>query len=227
MALRKIKFGFIFILVVSLGAGVVSYFSKSPYKEAIMTIHKLLTENNELKQAITNLTEEDQIGYAKILSQEEKDGVLYTTIKFVETERGDNLNTILEKEFTIEGDVFYFDVLIVKFQNNMVTDGKAKALYIWRRIFGEKMAPERGFVIEEQGTEPLRYKDLLEALPVEHCNLFWSNIWDLANDPNKLEEYGIQAIYGDALYYKLIKGRIYIFKIAPTGLFYLEAIPDI
>lgn len=227
MASRKLKFGLFFILTASLGAGVIFYISQSPFKAALMTIHELLTENKDLKQAITNLTKEDQIGYAKIISQEEKDGTLFTTIKFVETARGDNLNTILEKEFTIEGDIFYFDVLIVKFQNNMVTDGKAKALYIWRRIFGEKMAPERGFVIEEPGTEPLRYKDLLEALPVEYSKLFWSNIWDLANDPNKLNEYGIQAIYGDALYYKLIKGRIYIFKIAPTGLFYLEAIPDI
>ena len=227
MALRKTKIGILFIFIASLGAGFVTYSKFNPYRKAVMTIHKLLTENNELKQAITNLTEEDQIGYAKIISQEEKDGSVFTTIKFVETARNDHLNKILEKEFTVEGDIFYFDMMIVKFQNKMVTDGKAKALYIWRRIFGEKMAPEDGYIIEEPGTEPLRYKDLLEALPAEHCELFWTNIWDLANDPNKLQEYGIQAIYGDAVYYKLIKDRIYIFKITSTGQFYLEAIPDI
>ncbi|MBN1973664.1 MAG: hypothetical protein JW787_08500 [Sedimentisphaerales bacterium] len=227
MAVRKLKFGIFVIFIAALGYGIAVLFSRSPYKAAVMTIHELLTENKELKQAITNLTQEEQIGYAKIISQEEKEGLLYTTIKFVETARGNNLNKIIEKEYTIEGDTFFFDVMIVKFGNKMVTDGKAKALYLWRRIFGEKMAPERGYVIEEPGTEPIRYKDLLKALPVEHCELFWSNIWDLANDPNRLKEYDIQAIYGEALYYKLIKGRVYIFKITPAGQVYPEAIPDI
>ena len=214
------------MLIASVGAGIVAYFSRSPYKEAIMTIHKLLTENNELKQAITNLTEEDQIGYAKIISQEEKDGKLFTTIKFVETARNDHLKKILEKEYTIEGDIVHFDALIVKFENKMVTDGKAKALYLWRRIYGEKMAPEDGFAIEEPGTEPQRYKDLLKTLPVEYSKLFWTNIWDLANDPNKLQEYGINAIFGDVLYFKMKKECIYIFKLSPTGNFYPDAILD-
>ena len=227
MAAKRIKFGFFVIILAGLGLGGWKYFSHSPYKEAVMTIHKLLTENNDLKQAITNLTEEDQIGYAKIISQQEKDGKLYTTIKFVETARDDDFKKILEKEYTIEGDIFHFDALIVKFGNKMVTDGKAKALYLWRRIYGEKMAPDDGYAIEEPGTEPRRYKDLLEALPVEHCQLFWTNIWDLANDPNKLRDYDIDAIYGDVLYFKMMKGRIYVFKIDPTGNFHPYAVPDI
>ena len=227
MAAKSIKFGFFVIILAAIGFGGWKYFSHSPYKEAVMTIHKLLTENTELKQAITNLTEEDQIGYAKIISQEEKDGTLYTTIKFVETARNDNLKKILEKEYTIEGDIVHFDALIVKFGNKMVTDGKAKALYLWRRIYGEKMAPEDGYAIEEPGTEPQRYKNLLEALPVEHCKLFWTNIWDLANDPNKLRDYGIDAIYGDVLYFKMKKGLVYTFKITPTGNFYYFAALDI
>ena len=227
MASRKVKFGVFFILAASLGVVIISYFLKSPYKAALMTIHELLTENKDLKQAITNLTEEDQIGYAKIIAQEEKDGVLFTTIKFVETARNDNLKNILEKEYTIEGDIVHFDALIVKFGNKMVTDGKAKALYLWRRIYGEKMAPEDGYAIEEPGTEPQRYKDLLEALPVEYSRLFWTNIWDLANDTNKLKEYDIEAIYGDVLYFRMKKERIYIFKISPTGNFYPDAVLDL
>lgn len=227
MAAKKIKFGIFLIFMAAIGFGGWKLYSHSPYKEAVMTIHKLLTENNELKQAITNLTDEDQVGYAKIISQEERDGALYTTIKFVETARNDNYKKILEKEFTVEGDIFHFDALIVKFGNKMVTDGKAKSLYLWRRVYGEKMRPDQGFSIEKAGTEPQRYKDLLKALPPEQCKLFWTNIWDLANDPNKLKEYSIDAIYGNVLYFKMIKGRIYIFKITPTGHFYPEAVLDI
>lgn len=205
---------------------VAAYLGRGFYYRA-MTIHQLLTENKHLKQAITNLTYEDQIGYAKVIAQEPNDGRLLTTIKFVETARDDKLKTILEKEYTIEGDVVYFDALIVKFGDKIVMDGNTKALYLWRRIYGEKMAPEQGFAIEEPGAEPQRYSDLLEILPVKQKQLFWSNIWDLANNPDKLKKHDIEAIYGNAVYSRLRKGLIYIFKINPTGQVYPEVVPDI
>ena len=76
-----------------------AYLGRAPYK-AVATIHELLAENKTLKQAITNLTDEDQIGYAKVIDQGFRDGELLTTIKFVETARGDKLTSILEKEYT-------------------------------------------------------------------------------------------------------------------------------
>ena len=205
---------------------IAAYLGRGFYYRA-MTIHQLLTENKQLKQAITNLTDEDQIGYAKVIAQENRDGKLFTTIKFVETARDDKLVTTLEKEYTIEGDIVYFDALIVKFGDKMVMDGKTKALYLWRRVYGEKMAPGQGFVIEEPGAEPERYSDLLKVLPIKQKQLFWSNIWDLANDPDKLKEHDIEAIYGNAVYSRLRKGLIYIFKISPTGQVYPEVVPDI
>jgi cell division protein FtsB len=201
------------------------YLGRGIYYGAL-TIHKLLAENKQLKQAITNLTQEDQIGYAKVTTQETEDGILLTTIKFVETARDDKLKKILEKEYSIEGDVVHFDALIVKFGDKMVMDGKAKALYLWRRVYGEKMAPEDGFAIEEPGEEPKRYGDLLAALPVKQRQLFWSSIWDLANDPEKLKEYDIKAIYGNVVYSRLRKGLIYVFKISSTGQVYPEIVPD-
>jgi len=203
-----------------------AYLGRTPYK-AIATIHELLAENKELKQAITNLSSEDQIGYAKVIGQEMKDGELFTTIRFVETARDNKLNKILEKEYTIAGDIIHFDALIVKFGNKMVIDGKTRALYLWRRVYGEKMTPAEGFTIEEPGAEPQRYKDLLETLPIEHRKMFWSHIWELANDTEKLAEYDIDAIYGNAVYWKLREGLIYIFKINSTGQVYPEIVPDI
>jgi len=202
------------------------YLSRTPYK-AIATIHQLLAENKQLKAAITNLTAEEQIGYAKVISQETKEGELFTTIKFVETARNDKLKKILEKEYTIAGDIIHFDALIVKFGNKMVMDGRTRALYMWRRVYGEKMTPREGYPIEAPGTEPQRYSDLLELLSPEQRQMFWTHIWELANDPEKLKEYDIDAIYGNAVYSRLREGLIYIFKISPTGQVYPEIVPDI
>lgn len=226
MADKRKRAGFTVYILGGICLVIVVYLGRGFYYRAI-TIHELLTENKHLKQAITNLTDEDQIGYAKVVSQEPNDGKILTTLKFIETARDDKLKTVLEKEYTIEGDIVYFDALIVKFGDKMVMDGKTKALYLWRRVYSEKMAPEQGFAVEEAGTEPQRYGDLLKLLPIKQKQLFWTNIWDLANDPDKLKEHDIEAIYGNAVYSRLREGLIYVFKISPSGQVYPEVVPDI
>ncbi|UCC99916.1 MAG: hypothetical protein JSW66_08540 [Phycisphaerales bacterium] len=214
--------------LILIGAAIVgmAYLGRTPYK-AIATIQELLAENKELKQAITNLGREDQIGYAKVIARETKNGELFTTIRFIETARDDKLKKILEKEYTIAGDIVHFDALIVKFGDKMVMDGRTRALYLWRRVYGERMAPQEGFAIEEPGAEPQRYKDLLKLLPAEQRQMFWANIWELANDPGKLAQHDIEAIYGNAVYSKLREGLIYVFKINSAGQVYPEVVPDL
>ena len=202
-----------------------AYLMRGFYYSA-MTIHKLLAENKQLKQAISNLTQEDQIGYAKVISQETKEGKLFTTVQFVETARNDKLKKIFEKDCTIEGDIVHFDALIIKFSDKMVMDGKERAMYLWRRVYGEKMTPENGFAIEEPNGEPARYKDILKMLPVKQREIFWSAIWDLANDPERLKIHGITAVYGNAVYSKLQKGFVYIFKINSAGQVWPEIVPQ-
>ncbi|MHC4625010.1 MAG: hypothetical protein ACYS4W_14030, partial [Planctomycetota bacterium] len=107
-----------------------------------------------------------------------------------------------------------------------VMDGKTRALYLWRRVYGERTAPEDAFAIEQPGAEPLRYADMLKTLPVEQRQLFWSGIWELANDPEKLKQYDIKAIYGNVVYSRLREGLIYVFKISSTGQVYPEVVPD-
>ncbi len=191
-------------------------------------INELLTENKTLKKALTNLTDESKIGYAKVTGQQKdnKGNVISTTLKFVETARDNELQKVLERQYTIEGDIVHFDTLIVKFSDKMVMDGKKKSLYVWRRIYGEKMSPQAGFSIEEFGTEPRRYADILRELPVKERELFWSSIWELANSPDKLAQYGITAIYGTVTYTQLKEGLVYIFRITPTGQVYPEVIPE-
>lgn len=192
-----------------------------------LTIQALLTENKELKQAIENLTDEDQIGYAKVVKQNDEGGKLLTTLKFVETARDDPLDIVFESEFTLEGDVVHFDALIVKFSDEFVRDGKARSLYLWRRVYGEFMTPNDGFPIEVHGREPERYRGLLARLPVKQRELFWSEVWDLAHDKQRLKEYGIEAVFGTAVYSELRPGLVYIFKVGATGQVYPEIIPDL
>jgi len=191
------------------------------------TLEKLLTENRQLRQAITNLSEETQIGYAKVLEQERRKGVLFTRLLFVDTQPNDPLKPAMKKEFMVEGDVVHFDTLIVTFGQQMVMDGTERAIYLWRRIYGEKTPPEQGQAIQEPGTHPRRYEQLSERLSMQDRDLFWNGIWDLANDRNRLNALGVSAVYGNVVYNKLQPGLIYVFKIGNTGKLYLEVVPDL
>ena len=191
------------------------------------TIEDLLNENEELKTAITNLSDERQIGYAKVLSQETREGKLYTKLLFVEVDPSDYTKHILKKEYEVEGDVVHFDTLIVTFSNDLVKNGQERAMYLWRRIYGEKMTPEQGVPIEIQGQPSPRYTQLSAKLSIEDQQLFWSEIWQLANDPKRLENLGIKAVFGNVVYRQLKPGLIYVFKVSATGSLYPEIIPDL
>ena len=96
------------------------------------TISDLLLQNEKLKSALGNITRESKIGFAKVLKQEERDGRIFTTLKFVEVDRDDSKRIILEKQYEIEGTVIHFDLLIVRFNQQLVMDGKERSLYLWR-----------------------------------------------------------------------------------------------
>jgi hypothetical protein len=209
----------LFMIMVAGFGGALFYGSKS--------IHDLFENNKKLKVAIENLTREDQIGYAKVIRQETVEGKLYTTLKFVETARGNKLKKVLEHEYTIEGDVIFFDALIVTFKGEDVMSGEKRALYLWRRVYGENMAPSAGLPIEMEFQTPKRYSDFLAQLNLPEQEMFWEAIWNLADDPDFLQKYGIQAVYGNAVYKKLRPGLIYVFKISANGHVYPETVPDI
>ncbi len=219
------KFLICFIVIL----GLIAFIALTPsIYQAAKTIHDLLRQNEILKQCINNLTQEEQIGYAKVLNQEtDEHGVLRTTLLFVETDPNDQSKQILNKQYTIVGDIIHFDALIIKFQNDLVMDGKEKSLYLWRRVYGENQAPSEGFPIEAAGYEPPKYKEVFKLLNADDKKLFWSSIWDLAENPDMLNKHGIKAIFGNAIYKKLKPKMIYIFRIDAKGQVYPDSVPEI
>lgn len=210
-------------LAVAVGAGMFAWH----YRPVNRTIEQLLQDNEQLKQAIDNLKTETRLGYAKVLSQTEVNDVAHTKLLFVETESNDQLKPTLKREFDLVGDVVHFDALIVKFGQQLVMDGQERAIHLWRRVYTDTMRPQDGFAIEQEGVEPTRYTQLCEKLSLPDRQLFWQSIWDLANDPHRLEQLGIHAVYGNVVYQRLQPGRIYVFKLSPTGTLYPEVVPDL
>jgi hypothetical protein len=218
---KEARSGKIIVNVVILAAiatagilGVAFYFSSS-------SIHSLLTENHQLNKAIRNLTDEQQIGFATLKSQSRNElGQLQSLVRFVQTAPGHPDRIVSEELFVVEGDVIHFDALVVKFTDDYVKDGKGRALYLWRRIHGEDEAPSEGNLIQTPGEAPERYSAITQSLRLKNQPVFWEAIWDLANNPEQLSEYGVKAVFGNAIYTRMEPDKVYLFKISPTGQIY-------
>lgn len=185
------------------------------------SISQLLSENQYLKDAIANLTETGKIGGARILSSDVVDGQIITTVRFWEYDRQNSNKIIQSSEYRVPGTVVHFDALIIKFADPLLKEG-SKSLYIWHRLYSDKMAPEDGFYINDPDQEPDRYRDFLAGLPVDHRRLFWQSIWQLAHEPDKLEGHGVEAVYGNVTYTQMQEEFLYIFQITPAGQIYVE-----
>jgi hypothetical protein len=203
-------------LAVAAVLGLSFYFSSS-------SIHSLLTENHALNKAISNLTQEEQIGYA-VVESESMDGLGQKSliVRFVQTAAGKPKEIVDEAFYVIEGDVVHFDALVVKFSDAYVREGKERALYLWRRIYGEQTSPDQGEAIAVPGSAPERYYAITKSLKVSDREVFWEAIWSLANDPQGLSEYGITAVFGSAVYTRMEADKVYLFKIGATGQIYPE-----
>ncbi len=192
---------------------------------ATASIHELLTENHKLNKAVRNLTHEEQIGYAILESQTHNDlGQLESVVRFVQTAANDPKSLVSEQRFTISGDIIYFDALIIKFTDEYVQDGTERALYLWRRIYSETTSPANGKAIEVPGTAPERYHAITKSLHLKNRDVFWQSIWELANDSTRLSQYGLQAVFGNAIYTRMQLGKVYLFKISATGQIYPETV---
>ncbi len=195
--------------------------------QGTQTLRELLTENKTLRASLANLSHEEQIGYARVVAQEYRDGRLFTTLRFVQTARDNPLQVLMEREYEIEGDIVHFDALIVRFDPKLVEDGRERALFIWRRVYGEHTPPAEAPPIASFGAEPVRYADVFSRLRLRDRQMFWEHIWDLANDPGQLASLGVSATYGNAVYTRLQPGLIYIFKLTAGGQVYPEVVPDL
>ena len=199
-----------------LGLGV--YFSSS-------SIHELLTQNHQLNKAIRNLTTEQQIGYAVLQSQSQNAlGEIESVVRFVQTAADNPQQVVSEQLFSVTGSVVHFDALIVKFDTKYVQEGKERALYLWRRIHGEFDTPASAKAIEQPGQASERYYSITKSLRLQDQAVFWEAIWDLANAPSRLQQYGVTAVYGNPVYIQMQAGKVYLFKISPSDQIYPEVV---
>jgi hypothetical protein len=212
---------FFCVLLLAGAGGAGAYLAEVLYLRP-MREQRVLVEN--LKSIVAQFTRDYRKAEIEVVSQSEQP--LRTAFKFTEVnEQGDALSE--PRAFTVEGDVAYFDALVIKFeepfkpldelplkQEHLAEPLLHKALIVFRRVFGEKQKPEDGFPLDQPGAAPGVYATKDQSALERKL---WSQFWQLANDLKLAREHGVRAAHGQAVYTKLVLGKRYIIEQRVTG----------
>ena len=182
------------------------------------TILKLEQEKQRLEAYLKILKRIDRRARIEVLRQaRDQQGKLQTTIRFTEIDDTGKPMSV-SREMTLPGQEFYFDTLVIKFDDHFIEQGdpfKGRALMLFRRIFSSTMRAEDGFVIDIDGQAPEAYAE--QQAPSAFEKDLWKRFWELANDEKLAKERGVRAIHGDAPYMRLEPDRVYEVCLRSTG----------
>jgi hypothetical protein len=221
--MSSIKARFLLWVVVAVGViGFGTYLAETLYFGPARRQQQLIANLQEIVSLLTK-----DIRIAEVFVLEQDPDLTRTTFRFVEVnEEGERIGEA--KEFTINGDVAYFDTLVIKFEEPYQPLGdlpledelinqylENKAIIFFRRVFGEKQKPEEGFPLDRPGGAPEIYGRASGRTSFE--DLLWREFWQMATDPALARKRGVRAAHGQAVYTKLEKGTYYILERRLTG----------
>lgn len=166
---------------------------------------------SKLAAAMRALKVTQRVAVLDVIDQkvDEATGEIRTQIEFRElTDDGREIDK--PRQFIVPGDEIYVDCLLVKFLDQYVEEAdidKGATLYLFERIFSDKLAPEKGYALDEANDRPKAYATGGKMTAFE--KQIWKDFWTLANDPQKASEFGIRAAHGQANHFKAVKGKRY------------------
>ncbi len=163
-----------------------------------------------METAMRLLKVDHRLAEISVLDQQpDEEGVLYTTIRFVEVnDEGQPIDA--PRPFRIRGDVVYIDYWVVKFDDAYIERSdldRSTSICLFRRIFGEFQEPQEGYQLDDIGSRPKAYGR--NGVISDFEQQIWRDFWEFANEPRRAAEMGIRAAHGEAISVKLRPGKHY------------------
>jgi len=209
------------VLVVGAGAGgiyVVDQMLLAPRRQLETKIAKLEQETLQLRTYLKLLEYTERRAQLEVLSQtKDSAGETVNKLRFTELDPQGGVVGV-QREFEIKGEEVYVDTLVIKFEDHFVEQGdplKGKALLLFRRIFTDRVQPDKGYVLDRNGVPPEIYAGRTAPTPFEQ-NL-WARFWAVANNERLAKEAGVKAMHGQAVYGRLVPNMTYTLLMRSTG----------
>jgi hypothetical protein len=193
--------GKIITLAVLVAAGSAGLMVYNRYFSVDQQIRQLEEEKRELQQIVQRLSAERRVAEVLVTEQKRVDGVLHTTVLFVEYSR-DGKTTLTPRSFTYRGEYGHIDAMVIRFERGLVEEGDAlrgHSIALFTTIYGDLESPSEGARIDRPGEIPEIYRGADPRVSEFEMEL-WRNFWRLAEDPVYAEKMGVDIANGQGLW---------------------------
>jgi len=166
---------------------------------------------------VQRLSDEKRVAQILVTGTRTVNGVLYTTLLFVEDDK--NGDPLPAKSFEIEGNQAHFDALIIKFDREFVAKGdplRGHSIALFTRVFGDKQTPASGFAIDEPGKIPAIYRGADPRVSEFELDL-WKSFWRLADDKQFATERGVRIATPQSVWGPLEADKLYTLTLEADG----------
>jgi hypothetical protein len=181
-------------------------------------VYELWSEKTVYERYLHNLLGEQRIAEVCALDQQRPtEEPVRTTVRFQEfRQHGQPLSPLV---VTLPGEEIYVDAFVTLFESDAVKGGRAKSLYLFRRIFTEQMAPQVGFPLyrSEGSGDGIPQSYVRQDLDRGAQQRVWDDLWRLIEDVAYAETQRVRTTFGQAVYAKMQAGQCYTLTIQHNG----------
>jgi hypothetical protein len=190
-------------------------------------VYQLRTEAFFYERYLHNLLGEQRVAEVCILDQQRPaDEPVRTTLRFQEfRQSGQPLSPLV---VTLPGEEIYVDAFVTIFESDAVKSGRAKSLYLFRRIFTEQMAPQVGFPLyrSEGSGDGIPQSYVHHGIDRAVQQRVWSDLWRVIEDSAYAETQRVRTTFGQAVYAKMQAGQCYTLTLQHQGGLLLNVRPQ-
>ncbi|MCA9268036.1 MAG: hypothetical protein KDA41_06175, partial [Planctomycetales bacterium] len=178
---------------------------QSEIKDLLVTIDE---KNEEIERQATArrlLKKDHRLAVLTVLDQNEEDGQLYSTVRWVEV---DDANKAVDqpRSFKLKGDIIKVDAWVVKFEDRYIEEAdliRGTSIFLFRGIYGEFPTRDEVNALDKVGDLPSAYRRGNRISDFERE--IWGDFWEIANDAERAEQMGIRSAHGEIVYKEKIK----------------------
>jgi hypothetical protein len=217
MARTAIKLVMLSVLVV---AGVVGLYRYEQRNSVVQLLEQEKQKTKRLEEVVGHLQGQDRVADVIVTDQHEVNGVLQTTLLFVEYARDGS--PLPAKRFTFEGKTAHIDAMVINFDGKYVESRdplRGRSIALFTRIFGDKQTPAQAPRIDDPGHIPAIYQGADPKVSEFEQDL-WKDFWRLADDEAYRKSMGVRATggaQGEAVWRPFEPGKLYTITLQHDG----------
>ncbi|MFW5879088.1 MAG: hypothetical protein ACOCVR_04635 [Myxococcota bacterium] len=178
----------------------------------------------ELETRIERAWAEELVGDVKVesVSRDPETGERQMELVFVQYAPGTEM-PVLRRRFTLPGEEFFVDALVVRFERSFVEVGdglRGQSLLLFRRAFGDRQRPVDGVSLyrgEDDGLGIIPELFRIDPVPSDFERDIWERFWEMAADPAAARAEGVEIAQGEAPYTRAVQGQVYQLTLRASG----------